>query len=114
MISQWDKANLDAIGVSKRSFLAEPEQFDELVGDVHPDSKAVMGSPLRRLRQLFRKVLAIATFREAEKLEVQEDDWTTDTAEEHQKLDEAAENKRDAVATYEAFMDALGEPLDTE
>ena len=111
-LPQWDKVDLAAIGDNKRKFLTKEKLLQQVIATAHPDSKAVMESSLRKLWDLFGEVLAITIFRDGEKLLAQKK--MSETLAQSRDLDEAAESKRDAVATYEAFMAALGEPLDAE
>ena len=110
-LPQWDKVDLAAIGDNKRKFLTKAKPFQMFLEAVHPDSKAVVGSPLSKLWQLFVAVQGIVTKRGYDKIMAVVSG--TETPEETQRLDEAAESKRDAIATYEAFMHALGEPSDS-
>ena len=110
VIPQWDMDTATVFN-NKRTFLTVHGQFEKVFQSVHAEFKGVVETSLRQLWRLFGDVQDIATFRQIAKRKALA--RGSETAEQCREMDEDAERERDALATYENFMDALGEPSGT-
>ncbi|EPT00216.1 hypothetical protein FOMPIDRAFT_1050040 [Fomitopsis schrenkii] len=107
-LPQWDLQSLDMIGENKAyRFFFLSNAYTGVFEDAHPEFRAVIDGPLFELYYIFLEIEH--QYVQAQRMLIRAK-RTGDSESVQEKVAEL-EKERDRIATYERFMEILGEPL---
>ena len=109
VIEAWNSHDLKSIGLLKRQFLANLDEYDELLKQSHVDLKPIVDGPLSKLYDMFSEVENLSA--KAQRVRIRNRSEGSEGSDAVRTQVDETHKQRDAVATYESFMGILKEPL---
>ena len=108
VVEEWNSHDLHSIGLSKSQFLTRTDAYDAILKAPHADFKVMLDGPLGDLYDMFSAVEHQMSVVHQVLRQIRREG--SDPVKTKAKVDEIQKH-RDALATYEIFMENLREPV---